>query len=152
MGEEKSVITKVQRNPNSIKLDVQISPHITKEKTNEEIRDTIASRLSRKTVKPLILSNYSDRYFDAIFTDTSEIDMTNDELATTTLAFSVPDGLAHAIDKKSFSILTNADGERYFHIENNGTAPVRVDFDLVMSKDTETFGLVTDDAITQIGT
>lgn len=144
-------VTDVRRNPNNIKLDIQVSPRITRGKTNEEIRDIIAQRLSRNSVKPLILSNYPDRYFNAIFIDTSEIDITDDELFIATLTFSVPDGVSHSIETKKFTITKNAN-EVLATIDNYGTTETPIDIHVNFTSDANSIGIVSDDDIVQLGT
>ncbi|MBM6413978.1 distal tail protein Dit [Lacticaseibacillus paracasei] len=62
-----------------------------------ETRDHLISLLSGNVTKQLKLSNYPDRYFDAIFEGTQEYDGTFDYIAKVDLVFMVPDGIAHSV-------------------------------------------------------
>ncbi|RNE28636.1 distal tail protein Dit [Lacticaseibacillus paracasei] len=65
--------------------------------TVAETRDHLISLLSGNVTKQLKLSNYPDRYFDAIFEGTQEYDGTFDYIAKVDLVFMVPDGIAHSV-------------------------------------------------------
>ncbi|UWY23584.1 phage tail family protein [Lacticaseibacillus paracasei] len=67
------------------------------ELTVAETRDHLISLLSGNATKQLKLSNYPDRYFDAIFEGTQEYDGTFDYIAKVDLVFMVPDGIAHSV-------------------------------------------------------
>ena len=70
--------------------------------TVAETRDHLISLLSGNVTKQLKLSNYPDRYFDAIFEGTQEYDGTFDYIAKVDLVFMVPDGIAHSVATKTF--------------------------------------------------
>lgn len=70
--------------------------------TVAETRDQLISLLSGNVTKQLKLSNYPDRYFDAIFEGTQEYDGTFDYIAKVDLVFMVPDGIAHSVATKTF--------------------------------------------------
>nr|WP_228767555.1 distal tail protein Dit [Lacticaseibacillus casei] len=70
--------------------------------TVAETRDHLISLLSGNATKQLKLSNYPDRYFDAIFEGTQEYDGTFDYIAKVDLVFMVPDGIAHSVATKTF--------------------------------------------------
>ncbi|MGD8197962.1 distal tail protein Dit [Lacticaseibacillus paracasei] len=70
--------------------------------TVAETRDQLISLLSGNVTKQLKLSNYPDRYFDAIFEGTQEYDGTFDYIAKVDLVFMVPDGVAHSVATKTF--------------------------------------------------
>lgn len=72
------------------------------ELTVAETRDHLISLLSGNATKQLKLSNYPDRYFDAIFEGTQEYDGTFDYIAKVDLVFMVPDGIAHSVATKTF--------------------------------------------------
>nr|WP_236943395.1 distal tail protein Dit [Lacticaseibacillus paracasei] len=69
--------------------------------TVAETRDHLISLLSGNVTKQLKLSNYPDRYFDAIFEGTQEYDGTFDYIAKVDLVFMVPDGIAHSVATKT---------------------------------------------------
>ncbi|MES5863482.1 distal tail protein Dit, partial [Lacticaseibacillus paracasei] len=70
--------------------------------TVAETRDHLISLLSGNDTKQLKLSNYPDRYFDAIFEGTQEYDGTFDYIAKVDLVFMVPGGIAHSVATKTF--------------------------------------------------
>ncbi|WP_333603897.1 distal tail protein Dit, partial [Lactobacillus acetotolerans] len=68
-----------------------------------DTRDKLMGYLNARSTQRLVLSNYPDRYFNAIFDGTQDYDGTFDYLTTVSLVFIVPDGVAHSLTTKTTS-------------------------------------------------
>ena len=99
--------------------------------TVAETRDQLISLLSGNVTKQLKLSNYPDRYFDAIFEGTQEYDGTFDYIAKVDLVFMVPDGIAHSVATQTFdnmpykdvpvNLIMGSEFDRYWSIPSEAT-------------------------------
>nr|WP_268870205.1 distal tail protein Dit [Lacticaseibacillus paracasei] len=124
------------------------------ELTVAETRDHLISLLSGNATKQLKLSNYPDRYFDAIFEGTQEYDGTFDYIAKVDLVFMVPDGIAHSVATQTFDNKSE-DGtlSDTITVHNGGTYPVEPVITATMHADNGMVGIVNDrPGILQFGT
>ena len=85
-------------------------------KTIHETKDAIVLKLNTLKEGKLQLSHLPDRYFNAIFEGTTEYDATDDDLTELEITFSVPDGLAHALEEKTYTTESSK-----FVVNNDGT-------------------------------
>lgn len=132
------IFTSMTRDVASIEIDFKMKNNLI------EKRRELAAVLNVSEPVVLILGDEPSKYYKAIPDgDISPEDQSF--LSSGTLQFVVPDGLAHAVDTKEFGITEDEDGERIFHIVNNGTAPARVNFNLEATRDVDSFALIIED-------
>ena len=74
--------------------------------TVQGTKDEMIRALNSEGTKQLIFNQLADRYFNAIFEGSIEYDATDDDLTELELTFSVPEGVAYAVETDYF---TNAD-------------------------------------------
>lgn len=119
-------------------------PH-SNDKSVEQLRDELLFYLTQETGDDrLIFSDRPDRYYNAKFSGSIELEYINSNDAKVEITFSCKDGYAHALESKEFKI-TEQEDDRVFKIINNGTAPARVTFDLQAIRDVDSFALITED-------
>ena len=96
-----------------------------------DTRDKLMGYLNARSTQRLVLSNYPDRYFNAIFDGTKDYDGTFDYLTTVSLVFIVPDGVAHSLTTATVSGQSGTD----ITVTNGGTAPTAPVLTATMSGD-----------------
>ena len=68
-----------------------------------------------------------------------------------TIRFLIPDGLAHAMEPKSFPFITT-NGDTLATVENSGTYQTPIDIEVTFTSDANSIGFVSSDNIVQLGT
>lgn len=123
---------------------VILMPFILRYDLNKKRRE-LAAALSSLTPQKLIFSDEPDKYYMAIPNNYVNLDEIN-FLGKGTIEWLIPDGVAHAIDPK---IYTMSDGLVTINNQGSYKTPIRwvVDF----PSDCESFGLVTEDKIMEFG-
>lgn len=119
-----------------------------------DTRDKLMGYLNASSTQTLVLSNYPDRYFNAIFDGTQDYDGTFDYLTTVSLVFIVPDGVAHSLTTKTTSNV-GSDGalSDEIIIQNDGTYPVYPVIEATMHSDNGVLTLINESngGIIQLG-
>lgn len=67
------------------------------------------------------------------------------------IRFLVPDGMAHAMEPKSFPFITT-NGDTIATVQNNGTYKTPIDINVTFTSDANSIGFVSSDNIIQLGT
>lgn len=96
-------------NSRLLKNEIKIEGTIINQRSGMTVqgtKDEMIRALNSEGTKQLIFNQLSDRYFNAIFDGSIEYDATDDDLTELELTFSVPEGVAYAIETDYF---TNAD-------------------------------------------
>lgn len=146
MTNDGAKITQSRRNQTTISADVTLaSDPENNDMTAIEIDELIKSKLNTKGDLRIVFSDVPDRYFMGRLEGNSELEIMTPGIATLSLTFMIPDGKSHALESKTFGITEDEDGERIFHIVNNGTAPARVNFNLEATRDVDSFALIIED-------
>lgn len=71
--------------------------------TVSQTKDELVKIINTDEPKELIFDLFPDRYFNAIYSGTEEYDATDPKYTPFTIAFDVPDGLAHALNPAGFT-------------------------------------------------
>lgn len=66
-----------------------------------DIKDRMMAGLASAGLAQLVLSNYPNRYFNAIYDGQVDYDITTQRTSGVTIAFLVPDGIAHSVATKT---------------------------------------------------
>ena len=108
-----------------------------------DTRDKLMGYLNARSTQRLVLSNYPDRYFNAIFDGTKDYDGTFDYLTTVSLVFIVPDGVAHSLTTKTAdNIATDGTLGDELVVQNDGTYPVYPVIEATMHSDNGVLTLI----------
>ena len=106
-------------NSRLIKNEIKIEGTIIDQRsglTVQGTKDEMVQALNSKGTKQLIFNQLPDRYFNAIFEGTTEYDATDDDLTELEITFSVPEGVAYAIEEKIYTTESSK-----FVVSNEGT-------------------------------
>lgn len=100
--------------------------------------------------KMLIFGNYSDRFFYAIPSGSLDFDEMK-VYGTGTITWIVPDGVAHSTSEKTFNAALNENGEMEMIINNDGTAPAVISYDITHNHENGFVGIVSEYGAMQYG-
>lgn len=103
-----------------------------------------------KEAKKLIFSTENDKYFNAIY---SGVELENEmrTVISGTISFLCPDPFKYALETKEFTAAPDADGILTAVVENEGTRPVPVDYEITMNSDNGYVGIVSANGAMQYG-
>jgi len=103
-----------------------------------------------KEAKKLIFSTENDKYFNAIY---SGVELENEmrTVISGTISFLCPDPFKYALEEKEFTAAPDADGILTAIVENEGTRPVPVDYEITMNSDNGYVGIVSTNGAMQYG-
>lgn len=96
-------------NSRVVKNEIKVEGTIINQRSGMTVqgtKDEMIRALNSEGTKQLIFNQLADRYFNAIFEGSTEYDATDDDMTELELTFSVPEGVAYAIETDYF---TNAD-------------------------------------------
>lgn len=113
-------------------------------------RERLADILSAKNPRRLILEDEPNIFYLAIVDGDVNVSE-NHYLGKGTITFLIPDGISHAIVPKYFNLETEGTS-KLFKINNGGTYKSRPSFEFEILKDTDGFGIVSEEQVMQLGT
>lgn len=114
------------------------------------VKQLVAGKLFTDAPAQLIFSDSPDRYYMAILDGNSELDQISG-VAQGTLTFLVPDGVAHAVNKKEFVAAKNSAGVLEVEVDNAGTEECAVNVDATFTSDNGLFAVVSPYSVMEVG-
>ena len=135
-----------------ITLDITIAPDLSNSEFGvTDIENLIKEKMLSKTDQQYIFSDRPDRYYLGKLEGESSVVWITETLATMTLSIRVADGLAHALEPRSFPFITT-NGDTLATVQNNGTYQTPIDIDVTFTSDANSIGFVSSENIVQLGT
>nr|DAR25543.1 MAG TPA: distal tail protein [Caudoviricetes sp.] len=131
-----------------ITLEIYVSEH-----SITYVKNQLINMINVDGPKPLTFSDRPNESWNAIIDGESDLVRSIDSLkeGAGTLTFLIPEGFARSVKSKEFE-LTTVGTDKIFKIDNGGTYKSRPSFEFEVLKDTDGFGLVTDNQVLQLGT
>lgn len=114
------------------------------------VKQLVAGKLFTDAPAQLIFSDSPDRYYMAILDGNSELDQISGA-AQGTLTFLVPDGIAHAVNKKEFVAAKNSAGVLEVEVDNGGTEECAVNVTAKFTSDNGLFAAVSPHSVIEVG-
>ncbi|WP_142424028.1 distal tail protein Dit [Enterococcus casseliflavus] len=134
-----------------ITLDITIAPDLSNSEFGvTEIENLIKEKMLSKTDQQYIFSDRPDRYYLGKLEGESSVVWITETLATMTLSIRVADGLAHALEPKSFPFITT-NGDTIATVQNNGTYKTPIDINVTFTSDANSIAFVSAEKVLQLG-